>query len=256
MSHVDGGTGEHIWQISLAVSHSIGGLWSTVANPLLPWVILSLFDETTSLSIASGYFCWFFRPGLSFKSKNIFVILDNFGGSPPISASTERDCCCCYFKKRPKKKSPTFSSRLHLLICGRVHRRSLQSALQMYSCSSVPVASPSGGSDDDDDRLLFKENKKVFLYGAAVLFGKKRKEEERNMYGCLEEKRGLQMTNRAARTEWLVMEVLMTMLLKGYFWVVFSFSLTSTPWCLHQRVHFASYYRSLFQHNLECSCSG
>lgn len=64
------------------------------------------------------------------------------------------------------------------------------------------------------------------------------------------------MTNRAARTEHLVMEVLMTMLLKGYFWVVFSFSLTSTPWCLHQRVHFASYYLPLFLHNLECSCSG
>lgn len=63
----------------------------------------------------------------------------------------------------------------------------------------MPVASPSGGSDDDDDRLLFKENKKVFLYCAAVLFEKKKK---RNMYGCLEEKRGLQMTNRAARTEW------------------------------------------------------
>lgn len=80
----------------------------------------------------------------------------------------------------------------------------------------MPVASPSGGSDDDDDILLFKENKKVFLYCAALLFEKKRKK-KRNMYGCLEDKRGLQMTNRAACTELLVMEVLMTMLLKGYF---------------------------------------
>lgn len=75
------------------------------------------------------------------------------------------------------------------------------------------------------------------------------------MYGCLEEKRGLWMTNRAAHTEWFVMEVLMTMLLKGYFWVVFSFSLTSTPLCSHQRVHFVSYYLPLFQHNPECNCS-
>lgn len=37
------------------------------------------------------YFSLFFRSGLSFKNKNIFVILDNFGGRPPISASNERD---------------------------------------------------------------------------------------------------------------------------------------------------------------------
>lgn len=90
--------------------------------------------------------------------------------------------------------------------------------------------------------VLSEQNKYIFIY--------------MYMHGSFGQKRGLQMTNRAARTEQLVMEVLMTMLLKGYFWVVFSFSLTSTPWCLHQRVHFASYYLPLFLHNLECSCSG
>lgn len=107
-------------------------------------------------------------------------------------------------------------------------------------------ALPAGGGDDDD-RSLFKENKKVF---STILLSCLKK-----TYGCPEEKRGLWMTNRAAHTEWFVMEVLMTMLLKGYFWVVFSFSLTSTPLCSHQRVHFASYYLPLFQHNLECNCS-
>lgn len=105
------------------------------------------------------------------------------------------------------------------------------------------------GGSYDDDWLLFERKQRGLFYYPAVLFKKKK------MYGCLEEKRGLWMTNRAAHTEWFVMEVLMTMLLKGYFWVVFSFSLTSTPLCSHQRVHFVSYYLPLFQHNLQCNCS-
>lgn len=53
------------------------------------------------------------------------------------------------------------------------------------------------------------------------------------------------VTNRAARTEKFVMEVLMTTLLKGYFWALFSFSLTSTPSRSHRRVHFVSHYLPL-----------
>lgn len=75
------------------------------------------------------------------------------------------------------------------------------------------------------------------------------------MYGWLEEKRGLWMTNRPAHTEEFVMGVLMTTFLKGYLEVVFSFSLTSTPLCSRQRVLFVSYYHLHFQHNLECNCS-
>lgn len=41
------------------------------------------------------------------------------------------------------------------------------------------------------------------------------------------------------------MEVLMTRLLKGYFWVLFSFSLTSTPSRSRQRAHFVSHYLPL-----------
>lgn len=101
--------------------------------------------------------------------------------------------------------------------------------------------------------VLFKRKQRGLFYYPAVLL--KKKKERKEMYGCLEEKRGLWMTNRAAHTEWFVMEVLMTMLLKGYFWVLFSFSLTSTPLCSHQRAHFVSYYLPLFQRNLECNCS-
>lgn len=42
------------------------------------------------------------------------------------------------------------------------------------------------------------------------------------------------------------MEVLMTMLLKGYLWVLFSFCLTSTLSCSYQRVHFVFHYLPLF----------
>lgn len=101
-----------------------------------------------------------------------------------------------------------------------------------------------------------KQNKKIkmsFLLSCCLT--QKKKIKKKKMYGCPEEKRGLWMTNKAVYTEWFVMEVLMTMLLKGYFWVVFSFSLTPTPLCSHQCIHFVSYYLTLFQQNLECSCN-
>lgn len=53
------------------------------------------------------------------------------------------------------------------------------------------------------------------------------------------------VTNRAARMEKFVMDVLMTTLLKGYFWALFSFLLTSTPWRSRQRAHFVSHYLPL-----------
>lgn len=80
----------------------------------------------------------------------------------------------------------------------------------------MAAASPSGGSGGDY-RLSFKKKMSYFFLYCAVL------SEQNNIYlymymhGSFGWKRGLQMTNRAARTEQLVMEVLMTMLLKGYF---------------------------------------
>lgn len=83
----------------------------------------------------------------------------------------------------------------------------------------MAAVSPSGGSGDDS-RLPFVKMKKISFFCCTVLFSCLNKINiylYMYMYGSLGQKRGLQMTNRAARSEWLVMEVLMTMLLKGYF---------------------------------------
>lgn len=84
--------------------------------------------------------------------------------------------------------------------------------------SSMAAVSPSGGSGDDY-RLLFIKIKKSSFFCTVLWSCLNKINIYLYMYMCgsLGQKRGLQMTNRAARSEWLVMEVLMTMLLKGYF---------------------------------------
>lgn len=80
----------------------------------------------------------------------------------------------------------------------------------------MAAASPSGGSGDDYS-LLLKKRKSVFFGTALSCLNKINIYLYMYMCGSSGQKRRLQMTNRAARTEQLVMEVLMTMLLKGYF---------------------------------------
>lgn len=84
----------------------------------------------------------------------------------------------------------------------------------------MAAVSPSGGSGDDYRLPFIKIKKSSFFFFCTALLSCLNKI---NIYlymymcGSVGQKRGLQMTNRAARSEWLVMEVLMTMLLKGYF---------------------------------------